>query len=210
VDANGAGPESAPSLPMVIGQAGPPGSVFAVPADGGATVKWAKPTITNGLPIVGYNVYVYSSSPAGSSLVSKRVFSGTATSHTIGGLTNGAAYAFVVSAINSGSSGIPSSSSAPLIAGAPGLPTAVSATGAHKSAKVHWVAASANGKPVTTYTVTPFIGSAAKSPVVFHSAATTETVSGLITGQHYTFRVTATNARGVGPKSTASNAVKVT
>ena len=50
------------------------------------------------------------------------------------------------------------------------------------------------GSPITSYTVTPFVGSAAQTATT--STGTNATVSGLTNGTAYTFTVTATNAVG--------------
>ena len=57
------------------------------------------------------------------------------------------------------------------------------------------------GHRVTGYVVTPFLGSVAQPSHTFHSAAPTETVTGLTNGQTYTFEVAAINANGTGPRS---------
>ena len=59
-----------------------------------------------------------------------------------------------------------------------------------------WTAPNANGSPITSYTVTPFIGTTAQTPVqVNNGSATSATVTGLTNGTAYTFTVTATNSR---------------
>jgi hypothetical protein len=76
---------------------------------------------------------------------------------------------------------------------------------------VHWTApASDNGSGITDYVVTPYLGAAAQSPRTFNSTATTQAVTGLTTGQTYSFKVAANNPRGTGPNSGASNPVKPT
>ena len=90
----------------------------------------------------------------------------------------------------------------------PGQVGNVSATAGYASATVTW-SAPTSGDPVTTYTVTPYIGSAAQTPttVTGNPAPTSAVVSGLTNGTTYTFTVTASNPAGTGPESAPSNAV---
>ena len=68
------------------------------------------------------------------------------------------------------------------------------------------------GSAITSYTVTPFIGSAAQTAVTVTGSppATSATVTGLTNGTSYTFTVSATNTNGTGPASAPSNAVTPT
>src|SRR5262249_50969576 len=85
----------------------------------------------------------------------------------------------------------------------------VSATAGSGSATVSWTAPSSGGSPITSYTVTPYIGTTPQPPTTVSGSppATTTIVSGLTNGTAYTFTVTATNAIGTGPPSAASNVV---
>ena len=67
---------------------------------------------------------------------------------------------------------------------APGAPTGVSATAGNGSAAVSWTAPSNGGSAITSYTVTPYIGSAAQTPVTVSGSppATSATVTGLTNG----------------------------
>jgi hypothetical protein len=85
----------------------------------------------------------------------------------------------------------------------------VSAIPATSQAQVGWSAPASNGgSPITGYTITPYIGSTAQTPVqVNNGSATSATVTALTNGTSYTFTVTASNSGGSGPASSASSAV---
>ena len=98
-----------------------------------------------------------------------------------------------------------------LLATAPGAPAAPTATVASTtSVTVSWPAdTTTNGSPVTAYTVT---ATDQTTPANGGETCTTAgslscVVSGLTTGDTYTFTVTATNGIGTSPASPASNAV---
>jgi streptogramin lyase len=93
--------------------------------------------------------------------------------------------------------------------GTPGAPTAVAASaGGGGTATVKWKAPTiTNGAPVTGYVITPIKAGVAQKPVTFKSTATTQTISGLIAGKSYTFKVAATNTRGTGTQSAASKPI---
>ena len=91
----------------------------------------------------------------------------------------------------------------------PGAPTEVKASAGNGSATVSWTAPGDGNSPITSYTVTPYVGSTPQAPTTVSGAppATTATLEGLVNGTSYTFKVTATNGVGPGPPSEASNAV---
>ncbi|SCG66144.1 Kelch motif-containing protein [Micromonospora inositola] len=92
---------------------------------------------------------------------------------------------------------------------APAAPTAVTATPADRSANVSWKAPPGSGSPITSYTVTPYIGTTAQlsTTVTGNPPATSATIPNLTNGAAYTFKVTATNAIGTSPPSAPSAAV---
>jgi Galactose oxidase-like, Early set domain/Fibronectin type III domain/Glyoxal oxidase N-terminus len=108
------------------------------------------------------------------------------------------------------SNGVPSVASfiniAPTLS-APAAPTGVSAAPGNASATVSWTAPSDGGSPITSYTVTPYVGSTAQTPTTVDGNATSTPISGLTNGTTYTFTVTATNSVGTSPPSSPSNSV---
>ena len=188
---------------------GAPTSVTATPGNAAATVSWTAPP-DGGSGITSYTVTPY----VGTTAQTATVITGNppATSATVTGLTNGTSYTFTVTAKNSVGSGpasAPSSPVTPAPPAAPAAPTGVTATAGRASAMVSWTAPSNGGSAITSYTVTPYVGTTAQpvTTVTGSPPATSVTVTGLTNGTTYTFTVTATNAVGTGPASAASNAV---
>jgi predicted RNA-binding protein with TRAM domain len=94
---------------------------------------------------------------------------------------------------------------------APGPVTGVAAVAGQSSATVSWTAPS-DGGPVSSYRITPYIGSTAQAAKTITGSppATTATITGLTAGTGYTFTVRAANAGGTGDESAPSNAVTPT
>jgi hypothetical protein len=187
----------------------PPGQVAGVSATaqpGAASVSWTAPS--SGGPVASYTITPY----IGTTAQPTTTAPGTATSATVAGLTAGTSYTFTVQGSNTGGPGPVSASSnavTPQGAVAPGAPTAVSALPASAQAQVSWTAPSNDGgATLTGYRVTPYLGTAAQTPVTVNSgSATSAIVNGLTNGSAYTFKVAAINAAGTGADSTASPAV---
>lgn len=99
--------------------------------------------------------------------------------------------------------------SAPVAPTVPSAPTGVVAVAGSQSAQVSWTQPADGGSPVQSYTVMPYLGSAAQTPttVTGNPPATSVTVTGLTNGSAYTFTVVATNAIGNSPPSAPSSAV---
>jgi hypothetical protein len=199
--------QSTPSTPTVPGA---PTSVTATAGNTSASVTWTAPT-NGGSTITSYTVTPY----IGTTAQAQTVVGGTATSAQVLNLTNGTTYTFTVSATNAVGTGPESNPSVPVTpvaapaATAPGAPTNVVASVTNKSVRVTWTAPPDNGSLITSYTITPYIGTSAQSPIIINGSppATTVTIGGMRNATTYTFKVRATNAVGTGPDSLSSNAV---
>ena len=193
------------TAPIPTSAEGTPTNVTASGGDQQAFVQWTPPGSTDADPITGYVVRTLPngdpSTPAPAS----------ASSATVGPLTNGQSYQFTVTVTyKSGNSFTSAASNAATPSGRPDAPTNVHATAGNKTATVTWTAPpAADGSAVDSYTVTSSPdGVRAKVSAQGSSAPpTTVVVSGLTNGTTYTFSVIAHNSGGNSPDSEPSNAV---
>jgi predicted phage tail protein len=191
-------PEAVPTAPTLLA---------AVAGNAKATLNWTTPSNSASAGITGYVVTGY----VGYYAVLHQTFNSTATTQVIAGLTNGKTYAFRVAAANTNGTGAPSAAMSAGVIGAPKAPTGLQATAGTQQATLHFRVAGTNGSPVTGYVVTVFIsGTRSYSGLISTASMTTLVVQGLTTGKHYSFKIAARNARGVGPQSAISNVVTPT
>jgi hypothetical protein len=78
------------------------------------------------------------------------------------------------------------------------------------SATVSWAAPANGSATITAYVITPYKVGVAQPALVFNALTTTRTITGLTTGQSYTFKIAARSVVGTGTPSAASNAVTPT
>ena len=206
--------DNAVSNPGPVDNRTVPGAPTSIVAEAGveqAVVSFLAPSDDGGASITGY---VVTASPGGATA------SGTSSPITVSGLAPGA-YTFTVTASNAlgvGPTSIASGQVAVVVTAAthselsntgpvdnrtvPGAPTAVVAAAGVEQAVVSFVAPSDDGgAAITGYVVTASPGGATAS-----GTSSPITISGLAPGP-YTFTVTASNALGVGPASSASGQV---
>ena len=184
-----------------------PTNVTATAGAQSATVNWTAPS--TGSP----TSYTIQPRVGGSPSGTPKTITGTppATSTTVTGLTAGTTYTFTVTAANANGSSpasAPSNSVTPTAASTPTAPTVVAAQEDSKAAIVRWTAPSSDGgNPISSYTVTPYIGAQAQPTTTADGSDTSVAVTGLTNATSYTFRIEATNSAGTSPASAASNAV---
>ena len=181
---------------------GTPGTATAAPSDGSATITIVAPS-SGGTP----SSYTVTASNGSTCTV---VSPGT--SCTIAPLTNGTAYTFTTTATNSAGTSTSSSSASNSVtpAGVPSTPTGVTGSGTGGSATINWsVPTSDGGSALTDYVIEYSVLDSGTWTTFADgtSTATSTTITGLIAGSSYQFRVTAKNIIGSSIASFSSPTV---
>jgi|GEM_PF-4185687 len=176
-----------------------------------ANLRWTAPASNGGAPITNYLIQF--SSNNGRSWTTVNRAASTAPTATVTGLVAGTGHIFRVSAVNSAGTGrlsLHSNAVRPLAATAPGTPTNVVATAGTVQASLRWTAPVSDGGAAITNYVIQFSRNSGRSWTTVTraaSAATTATVTGLVAGTNYIFRVAAVNSVQTGRLSLHSNSV---
>lgn len=191
-----------PPLPPSVASRSDSGSGRAF--DDGATFLTFNPSTFDGkLPIIDYVVVA---TPETGNTVTSTV--ANLAPFVFTGLRSGVKYRYKIRARNSVFDSADSSEVGPdTVTTVPGRPTSLTAINLANGGGISlsWTAPSNAGKPITSYTITPSVG----SPIVTNSAATTYSFSGVV-GTTYNFTIAATNENGTGLSSTASGTVSPT
>ena len=192
-------PATPPGIPTGLSVAGGNGQV---------SLGWNAPANNGGWSVTGYVVTPFIAGVAQPAIA----YGSTGTVQTIGGLVNGTTYTFTVAATNGVGLGNPSIQSAAVTpASVPDAPSSVSATAGAQSASVSFVAPFDEGSVITSYTVIATdLTTPANGGQTATGSASPITVTGLTSGDSYTFTITATNAVGQGAPSLPSTAVTPT
>lgn len=191
---------------------GAPTSVSGTRANASVALSWTAPTSDGGAAISGYKVEY--SSNSGSTWTSATNNTGsTSTSYTATGLTNGTAYIFRVSAINSAGTGTASSnSSAVTPSTTPGAPTSVAGTAGNAQVALTWTApTSTGGAAISGYKIEYSANNGSSWTTATSntgSTSTSYTATGLTNLTTYLFKVSAINVAGTGTAS--SNSASIT
>ncbi|MBU6240488.1 MAG: fibronectin type III domain-containing protein, partial [Acidobacteria bacterium] len=180
----------------------PGAPVVAVPVAGDSqvTLTWSSPA-GNGSSITSYVVQ-----QSADNVTFSNVANPTATSAIVTGLTNGTRYWFRVFAVNAAvtsvatiaSSGAPASNTVnavPVTVAA--APTGLTATPSNAATSLNWTAPTdTGGGTITSYRIERFDG--ASWVFVVNAASSPRSITGLINGTTYTYRIAANTAAGTG------------
>jgi predicted phage tail protein len=172
--------------------AGAPTGLIATPGNGQVQLAWTAPGDDGGSDITSYRVF-----RDGSQV--HQTGSGTTTTWTDTGRTNGTALSYQVAAVTAAGQG--PKSSPPATATPRTTPSApvLSGTAGDGQVALTWTAPATGGAPITSYVV--YV-----DDVEVHETADgstlAHTVGSLINGTAYDFEVAAVNAAGEGPRST--------
>ena len=182
---------------------GPPTGLIATAGNGRVTVSWSPPASNGGAAIIGYDLYMGTSSHGESrSPVSGGLIGGT--NYTVSGLTNGTTYYFTADAVNDANlHSVVSAEASATPVSPPGAPRGLTAASGDAQVSLSWQAPGSNGgAAITGYRV--YQGTS-KNPVASVTGTGT-TVKNLANGTAYSFKVTAVNKAGEGPASGAASA----
>ena len=168
--------------------------------DQNITLNWSAPADDGGAPVLRYNIY-RGLSPGGESFLDNTT--GPVASFLATGLSNGQAYYFVVSAVNSEGEGPLSVELSETPRRAPDAPGGLSASHGDRYVVVSWSPPTYNGSAdITGYRVYRRNSSGGEFFLNSTGAGTTAyNDTGLTNGEAYNYRIGAVNSVGEGPKS---------
>ena len=196
VNSEGTGSVSSTATQTPSTVPGVPTSFAVVPTNGGVQLSWALPIDNGGAAVSGYFLqYKLSSSSSWWDLADN----GGSTSRDQGGLSNGTSYDFRVLARNVAGNGSYSELVTATPRTTPDVPLTFSVTRGPGEALLTWVAPVNNGGAAVTDYAIQYKISTDSTWLTFSDAvsnATSATVTGLVNGTQYDFKVAAVNPAG--------------
>ena len=185
------------TISYVTGAPGAPTNVTGVAQDGAVALGWNAPLSTGGSDLTDYVVqYAPASSPTSWTTFNDGV--GTGTSTVVTGLTDGTAYVFQVSAVNSFGTGDPSTASASISPSAPPSAPVISTVTPGDGTLSVAFPAPASGSPILNY---QYQVNGDGNWISAGTATSPITVTGLVNGTSYSVQVRAVSAIGAGAAS---------
>lgn len=181
-------------------------TVKELAAPAGVTAEWGDSMVALNWNSVaeatGYKIY--KTTVSGSYGLEIALVDGSVNSFNALGLTNGLTYYFVVKAVNAEGDGTKSDEVSAIPKSVPGTPINVTAVAGNGQATVTFTAPLENGgSSITGYIVTSY-----PDNIIVNGNSTSITVTGLMNGITYRFKVKAVNEVGEGEDSIASNEVR--
>jgi large repetitive protein len=191
-------PGAVPSAPTITS---------ATPGNAKSVLSWTVPSNDGGSAVLNYSIYRGTSSGAETFLTKI----GNMLTFTDAGLINGQIYFYKVSALNAIGESSLSNEVSVTPATLPSVPLNLTATAGNSKVILTWSAPSSNGgSAITGYKVYQGTASGAETLLMALDNVLTFESTGLINGQAYYYKVSASNAVGEGPRSTETSVVPVT
>jgi len=210
VNAAGAGgftAKSAAVTPRTV--PGVPTGLAGVAGNGSVALTWAAPATNGGAAVSDYRVQY--SSNNGVNWITFSDATSSATSATVTGLANGTSYVFRVASLNAaGVGGFTAKSAAVTPRTVPGAATNLTATPVTGRVNLAWRAPASNGGAAITDYIVQYSSNNGATWRTFAdglSSATSASVTGLVRGTSYVFRVGTVNVAGAGEFSAKTPAV---
>ncbi|MGD0817078.1 MAG: fibronectin type III domain-containing protein, partial [Methanomassiliicoccales archaeon] len=203
VNAVGEGQLSAEVASTPAAVLGPPTSITATPSDSAISLSWTAPADTGGSSVSSYKIYRGTSATTLLFLVSV-----TQTSYQDTGLTNGQAYFYKISSVNTVGEGLQSGAVSATPFSTPTVPLSLSAMGGNSGVSLGWAAPFSNGgASISRYHI--YWSESATGPwtmIDTLSAGLVYAHTGLTNGHTYYYQVAAVNAAGEGPRTATASA----
>ncbi len=204
--------EASSTATAIVGVPSAPTSLSATPLGLSVRLSWTAPTQNGGSAITDYVAQFSADSGATWSTFSDSI--STSTTTTVTGLTNGLTYQLRVSAVNSVGTSAYSSVviAVPWAASLPSAPLdlAIASYGLNQVG-LSWTIPATNGGDTITDYVIEYSSSSGSTWATFTdpvSSIRSTTVTDLVSGASYIFRVSARNSAGTGDPSVVSAAVR--